>query len=141
MKLLVDQMWPAVLAEQLRRRGHDVIAVLEREDLLHTEDDAVFEAARREAVEETGVSAFEAPIGPRILDVDVHPIPASVDRPAHVHFDLRHLLTTGQERVDVQSSEVRAARWFTFDEALAAGADGSLARALRKALAVLRGRT
>jgi predicted nuclease of predicted toxin-antitoxin system len=47
-KLLVDQMWPAVLAEQLRRRGHDVIAVLEREDLLHTEDDAVFEAARRD---------------------------------------------------------------------------------------------
>jgi hypothetical protein len=34
-KLLVDQMWPAVLAEQLGRRGHDVIAVLEREDLLH----------------------------------------------------------------------------------------------------------
>lgn len=48
MKLLVDEMWPAVLAEQLRRRGHDVIAVLEREDLVHAQDEAVFEAARRE---------------------------------------------------------------------------------------------
>lgn len=48
MKLLVDEMWPATLAEQLRRRGHDVVAVLEREDLVHAQDEAVFEAARRE---------------------------------------------------------------------------------------------
>lgn len=48
MKLLVDEMWPAALAEQLRRRGHDVVAVLEREDLVHAQDEAVFEAARRE---------------------------------------------------------------------------------------------
>lgn len=48
MKLLVDQMWPASLAQQLRQRGHDVVAVLEREDLAHQEDDAVWEAACRE---------------------------------------------------------------------------------------------
>jgi hypothetical protein len=47
-KLLVDQMWPAALAEQLRRRGHDVVAVLERADLVHAADDVVFEAARLE---------------------------------------------------------------------------------------------
>lgn len=46
MKLLVDQMWPAALAEQLRRRGHDVVAVLERADLVHAADDMVFEVAR-----------------------------------------------------------------------------------------------
>jgi 8-oxo-dGTP pyrophosphatase MutT (NUDIX family) len=107
---------------------------------VEADDATVFETARREALEETGVSAFEEPIGSRILDVDVHPIPASADRPAHVHFDLRHLLTTTAERVAVQSSEVRAARWFTFEEALDAGADWSLARALRKARAALAGR-
>ncbi len=48
MKLLVDQMWPATLAEQLRRRGHDVVAVSEGEDLVHAADDEVFEAARRD---------------------------------------------------------------------------------------------
>jgi Domain of unknown function (DUF5615) len=47
-KLLVDQMWPAALAEQLRRRGHDVVAVIERADLVHAADDVVFEAARLE---------------------------------------------------------------------------------------------
>lgn len=48
MKLLVDPMWPAALAEQLRRRGHDVVAVLERADLVHAADDVVFEVARLE---------------------------------------------------------------------------------------------
>ncbi len=102
-------------------------------------DSSVFETARREALEETGVTALEAPIGPRVLDVDVHPIPGSADRPAHVHFDLRHLLTTTQDRLSIQSAEVRRAAWFTFEEALAAGVDASLARALRKARAALRG--
>lgn len=106
---------------------------------VETGDSSVFETARREAREETGVAALEAPIGPRVLDVDVHPIPASADRPGHVHFDLRHLLTTTEDRLSVQSSEVRRAAWFTFDEALAAGVDASLARALRKARATLRG--
>lgn len=48
MRLLIDEMWPAVLAEQLRERGHDVVAVLERDELRHAPDEAVFEAARRE---------------------------------------------------------------------------------------------
>lgn len=48
MKLLVDQMWPAILAEQLRHRGHDVVAVLERDDLTHAADDVVFDAASRQ---------------------------------------------------------------------------------------------
>jgi 8-oxo-dGTP pyrophosphatase MutT (NUDIX family) len=98
-------------------------------------DPTVFEAARREALEETGTRRFESPIGDRILDVDVHPIPPSADRPAHVHFDLRHLLTTSQERFEVQAEEVRRAAWFTLEEALAADVDSSLERALRKARA------
>ena len=100
-------------------------------------DDSVFETARREAAEETGARSLEAPFGPRILDVDVHPIPASADRPEHVHFDLRHLLTTSQETFEVQAAEVRRAAWFDLEEALAAGVDASLERALRKAAALL----
>ena len=104
------------------------------------EDASVFDAALREAREETGVEDLAAPLGGRVLDVDVHPIPARPDRPAHVHFDLRHLLTTTATRFAVAAEEVRRAAWFTFDEALAAGADASLARALRKARALLGGR-
>ncbi|MPZ17544.1 MAG: hypothetical protein GEV06_06500 [Luteitalea sp.] len=48
MKLLVDQMWPATLADRLRKRGHDVVAVIERKDLTHAADDMVFDTSRRE---------------------------------------------------------------------------------------------
>lgn len=48
MKLLVDEMWPATLAEELRRRGHDVVAVGERPDLAHRSDDAIFAHAAKE---------------------------------------------------------------------------------------------
>jgi predicted nuclease of predicted toxin-antitoxin system len=47
-RLLIDEMWPATLAEQLRRRGHDVVAVSERADLAHRGDDVIFECAARE---------------------------------------------------------------------------------------------
>ncbi len=104
---------------------------------VEAEDASVFETARREAREETGVLALDAPVGPRVLDVDVHPIPARANRPAHVHFDLRYLLTTREKGFSVQAEEVRQAAWFTLPEALAAGVDASLARALRKARSAL----
>ena len=48
MRLLVDEMWPARLAEQLRGRDHDVVAVAERADLVHQPDPTVFLAAQEE---------------------------------------------------------------------------------------------
>jgi hypothetical protein len=47
-KLLLDEMWTYVIAEQLRRRGHDVVAVVEREDLAGKTDRDIFKAAQRE---------------------------------------------------------------------------------------------
>lgn len=41
-------MWPPALAEQLRRRGHDVVAVAELPDLRGQPDEAVFAFAGRE---------------------------------------------------------------------------------------------
>jgi 8-oxo-dGTP pyrophosphatase MutT (NUDIX family) len=105
---------------------------------VESDDASVFETARREAREETGVAELAAPLGPRVLDVDVHPIPPRPDRPAHVHFDLRYLLTTRAQELSAQVEEVRQAAWFTLPEALAAGVDASLARALRKAWNALR---
>lgn len=48
-----------------------------------------FQAALREAYEETGVS-FESTTGQSLFDVDVHQIPARGDEPAHWHYDLRY---------------------------------------------------
>lgn len=46
MKLLLDEMWSPVVAEQLRRRGHDVVAVAERPERRGQADLVIFAAAQ-----------------------------------------------------------------------------------------------
>lgn len=46
MRLLLDEMYPRWLAEQLRAEGHDVIAVVELPDLVGREDAEVARWAR-----------------------------------------------------------------------------------------------
>lgn len=48
MKLLLDEMISAPIAEQLRSRGHDVAAVDERSELRGLSDRDVFEHAQRD---------------------------------------------------------------------------------------------
>jgi hypothetical protein len=47
-KLLLDEMFSPVIAEQLRRHGHDVIAVKERPDLVKQPDRIIFVTAQME---------------------------------------------------------------------------------------------
>ena len=48
MKLLLDEMYPYSIAEQLRVRGHDVAAVAERASLRGASDRNVFAVAQEE---------------------------------------------------------------------------------------------
>lgn len=48
MKLLLDEMYSFAVAQQLRRRGHDVFAVAERADLRGTADEDLFAWAQAE---------------------------------------------------------------------------------------------
>ena len=48
MKLLLDEMYTAAVAGQLRERDHDVIAVAERADLRGTPDEDLLDWARTE---------------------------------------------------------------------------------------------
>lgn len=48
MRLLLDEMYPATIAEQLRDRGHDVTAVTERTELRALPDAAIFDVAQQE---------------------------------------------------------------------------------------------
>ena len=101
-------------------------------------DASVLDTAVREVREETGITDARAALAGRVLDVDVHPIPARPDEPAHAHFDLRYLLTTaGHSPLAGAPDEVTAVAWLSFAEAVMAGADESLVRALRKAHAIL----
>jgi 8-oxo-dGTP pyrophosphatase MutT (NUDIX family) len=97
-------------------------------------DGSVFAAALREAREETGLERFAFPLGERILDLDVHPIPAYGPDPPHFHFDIRFVLMATSAATAERDGNIR---WFTLPEAAAAGIDDSLARALRKAASSL----
>jgi 8-oxo-dGTP pyrophosphatase MutT (NUDIX family) len=104
----------------------------------HVEPDDldVMESARREVMEEVGLSALEL-AAPGLFDVDVHPIPARPDQPAHVHFDVRFLFTT-REREAKAGSDARDARWVPIAELLDRAenspylSDESVMRAVRK---------
>jgi 8-oxo-dGTP pyrophosphatase MutT (NUDIX family) len=97
------------------------------------DDATVFDAAVREAREETGLLGFAAPLGNAILDLDVHPIPASDREPAHLHYDVRFLLTSGDG-----GEPASGAAWFARAAVEPADSDGSLTRAVAKAARRLR---
>jgi 8-oxo-dGTP pyrophosphatase MutT (NUDIX family) len=69
------------------------------------------ETARREILEEVGVGDLElaTPRG-AVFDIDVHPIPARPQEPAHEHFDLRFLFVA-RSREFAETSEVADAKW------------------------------
>ena len=89
----------------------------------------VLTAAIREVEEETGVTGV--PLIDGIFDVDVHPIPAHTERPAHTHFDVRFLLEARTEDL-TDSDEVLGVRWVPFDEVMDLDTDDSVRRATLK---------
>jgi hypothetical protein len=60
LKLLLDEMYPSVVAERLRARGHDVVAVTERLELRSLTDVDVFRVSKdeRRAVVTENVADF-----------------------------------------------------------------------------------
>ena len=68
MRLLLDEMYPRRLAEQLRAEGHDVVAVVELPDLLGQEDAEVARWAR----DEGRVVVTENVVDFAPLDLDSH---------------------------------------------------------------------
>ncbi|MGE0145428.1 MAG: NUDIX hydrolase [Planctomycetota bacterium] len=86
---------------------------------------AVWRAAQREVMEETGLAALRlwSPAGsPAIFDLDIHPIPPLRTEPAHEHFDIRFLfladapeqLAISEESIDLAWVPLaRLAEWTT----------------------------
>lgn len=75
--------------------------------------------ARREAHEESGLKRLLLPPGPpRILDVDVHTIPARKEDPAHQHLDVRFLLLADATApLHLDAAESHALQWVPLSEA------------------------
>jgi 8-oxo-dGTP pyrophosphatase MutT (NUDIX family) len=96
------------------------------------DDVSVFAAAVREVREETGLDRLESTLGDAVLDLDVHAIPAFGSEPAHVHYDVRFLLTS-----EDGAALSDGAAWFALEAIPRVDRDGSLDRAVRKAIARL----
>ena len=99
-----------------------------------------FAAAVRETAEETGIlSPSLRVVGRELLDIDIHPIPATPKEPGHEHFDLRVLLVSDKKKI-VAASDAADARWFDVSSAETKQMlDTSAQRLLRKGLDAFRG--
>ncbi len=97
----------------------------------------VAQVALREAQEETGLIELELTAEP--LDIDVHLIPARLDRDghqledAHEHHDIRFLFVAAPGQQLILSDESHEIRWFSREEVLEATDEQSVLRMLRKA--------
>ncbi len=99
---------------------------------IEPEDRDIESAARREILEETGLTELRrVPTHSGLFDVDVHSIPARASEPAHRHHDLR-LLFLAQNTGIVAGEGVHAARWIQLDDFEKLATDPSLRRALDK---------
>ncbi len=106
----------------------------------HADDEREASAvALREAREESGLPDLVFHEGlrfedgqPRLLDLDVHRIPARREEPSHLHLDLRFaLLTQRPDAIIADPQETEALEWVDFDETERRG-DASMARAVAR---------
>jgi 8-oxo-dGTP pyrophosphatase MutT (NUDIX family) len=95
------------------------------------DDDTIFETARREAIEETGVVV--SPASPRIVGVDVHGIPAKGEEPYHLHHDIVITFRAASDTL-IASAETRDVIWCRPGEARQLGLAGSIQRAVARAM-------
>lgn len=77
-------------------------------------DETVEGAARREVLEETGVSDLTR-LGESLARIDVHEIPARGSEPGHLHLDLGLGFLAGDPEIG-PIDEVIDARWVAFED-------------------------
>ncbi|MEY3243444.1 MAG: hypothetical protein RIR11_4883 [Bacteroidota bacterium] len=90
-------------------------------------DDSLQETARREAIEECGLQALTLEYA-GIFDIDIHPIPAKGDVPAHLHYDVRYLFSAPEDDTEFDSSEIKGMQWVDLDSLKGAEIPASLRR-------------
>ncbi len=85
---------------------------------IEPEDRSLLDSAMREAREESGLKVLQAygtSDKEALIDLDIHEIPARGDMPAHLHYDVRFLLTTSEVVFRVEQTESHALAWCPLD--------------------------
>jgi 8-oxo-dGTP pyrophosphatase MutT (NUDIX family) len=101
-------------------------------------DETVVAAARREVLEETGITV-DAGSATRLVAVDVHEIPAARGEPAHRHHDLMFGFVA-PDRAPTPGEGILRAAWCPVSQLDAYAVDGPLRRAVARARAIIAGR-
>jgi 8-oxo-dGTP pyrophosphatase MutT (NUDIX family) len=94
-------------------------------------DSDIRRVARREAVEESGLTEIES-ASDRIYDVDVHEIPARGAEPAHLHYDVRFAFYADRNARPAASEESHAVAWVPLAEIERFAIDDSVRRLAAK---------
>jgi 8-oxo-dGTP pyrophosphatase MutT (NUDIX family) len=91
----------------------------------------ILKAALKEVDEESGLAVFE-PVSPAIFDIDIHPIPARGDEPAHYHYDVRFAVRAVGSDEYVVSEESLDLSWVEINRVADYSKDESMLRMSRK---------
>jgi 8-oxo-dGTP pyrophosphatase MutT (NUDIX family) len=78
-------------------------------------EENVLNVALREAQEETGVTQFNV-LQQNFFDLDIHPIPARLGFPEHLHYDIRFLLEADKRHPVTVSDESHDVAWVPVGE-------------------------
>ena len=89
------------------------------------------DTAKREVLEETGAQLSVEP--PRLVGVDVHPIPSNGREPLHLHHDLIFAFQA-ESKMCQCSPESRDVAWCSLDEFDAFAVPGSIRRSVLRAI-------
>lgn len=98
-------------------------------------DPDLLAVALREAREESGLQRLTA-VDSRVFDVDRHWIPPHAGAPGHWHFDLRFMLEADPSEPLTATDESSALSWVDVAAARSLNPEESLARMVRKTLAL-----
>jgi 8-oxo-dGTP pyrophosphatase MutT (NUDIX family) len=94
-------------------------------------DSDVLAVALREAREESGIQQI-VPVSEKIFDIDICPVPAIGEDPAHDHYDIRFLLQVQSDERAIKNNESNAIQWFGRDPAEWSTKDKSVLQTFRK---------